>query len=436
MNEAQASAFNEWKSCFAKNTSLKAECGTQVGNYYLKLNDLRQGKTAFEQVIQIKKGPSSKSPYIAYAQFRLSQILEREMKNSPLEFPEEKLLKAFTQRVEELKPVSNAYQKAISLGGPWGIAATERLGDLALGLAQEVSAALKNPSASVNLKQALEPVALALKSKAIENSKNAYQQAIKLKILSPALPIIHDRLVDSGINQMNRAQGPRVGIRLIGVSADGGALGKEKAMSDTREKLLQKVDDALLWIDYGNLLWGIGKPGLSKVAYNRALDLKTRMADALNNVAVVMVSDQGLENWFASNEATAVWKRAVGIESNNSAALYNLGHYYNYFRLFSLSVPYFESLNRKIQIGESHDGLAVANWALGQNGESELAFKKAEELGQDPDRFAKKYIEASRESAAGNNKGCLSHLKDVNGVAEMKGFEKVAYERLKSRCQQ
>src|SRR5206468_1317620 len=106
--------------------------------------DVRQGKRVFEQVVGIKRGPSAKSPYLAYAQFRLAQILEKEMKNPALEFPDEKLLKAFTQRVEELKPVSNAYQKAIELGGPWGIAATERLGDLALGLSNDVAQILQS----------------------------------------------------------------------------------------------------------------------------------------------------------------------------------------------------------------------------------------------------------------------------------------------------
>ena len=94
------------------------------------------------------------------------------MKNVPLQFPEEQLLKAFNQRVEELKPVTGAYQKAIELGGPWGIAATERLGDLSLGLAAEVAKVLQSSQAKPALKQALEPVVGALQNKALENSKS------------------------------------------------------------------------------------------------------------------------------------------------------------------------------------------------------------------------------------------------------------------------
>ncbi len=421
--------FNSWRSCFILNSSLKAECGSQVGNYYLKLNDVRAGRDAFTQVVNLKKGPSSKSPYIAYAQFRLAQILEREMKRTALEFPQDRLLKAFTTRVEELKPVSDAYQKAIGMGGPWGIAATERLGDLALGLSSEVEQALSSSQASPDLKQALIPVANALKTKAIDNSKTAYSQALKQQILSPALPVVHDRLVDVGTKNMARAQGARSGIRLIGIAADGGSVGADSAFNTVREGLLKNTADALLWIDYGNLLWGTGKPGLSKVAYQRSLALKTRMADALNNTAVVMVSDQGYENWFSANEAVATWKRALSYEPMNSAALFNLGHYFNYFRLFPLAIPYLEKVSRKVSIGEVNDGLGVAHFATKRTAEANLQFQRADELGQKSNRFVRKYIEAV---TASSSKDCKDALSDIDG--ELKGFEKVSVERLQMRC--
>ena len=422
--------FNEWKACYALNTSLKAECGAQVGNYYLRLSDLKQAKIIFNQVVNIKKGPSAQSPYLAYAQFRSAQILEREMKNPPLEFPEEKLVKIFTQRLNEFKPVSSSYQKAIGLGGPWGIAATERIGDLAIGLATEVEKVLQNSQAKDTLKAALAPVAETLKKQAIDNSKAAYQLALKQQILSPALPVIQDRLVDAGIPGMNRAQGVRLGVKLIGISPDGGKLGA-KAIDQVREKLAQTQDDALAWIDYGNLLWGTGKPGLSKVAYQRSLDLKTRTADALNNLAVVLVSDQGFENWFAANEALALWKRALTHEQDNSAALFNVAHYFNYFRLFELAIPYFEKAAQKVNIGEVHDGLGVAEWGVGKPAESELEFKDADSKGLSSKRFTVKYIEAARASSLSE---CADRLDGIANLSDLKGFEKVSYERLKARC--
>jgi len=424
-------ALNDWKACYAMRTSLQAECGTQVGNYYLHSNDARQAKSIFDEIVKIKKGPSAKSPYIAYAQFRLAQILEREMKNPPLTFPVDRLLQAFTTRVGELKPVTNAYQKAITFGGPWGIAATERMGDLALGLSSEVEKTLKDPQATPQLKQALTPVAEALKKQALDHSKSAYHLALKEELLSSALPVIQDRLVDAGVEGVHRAQGARSGIKLIGMNPDGGKAGLEASLKSVRSNLLQSQEDALSWIDYGNLLWGSGKPGLARVAYDRALSLKTRMADALNNVAVVMVSDLGFENWFAANEAIAYWKKAVAAESDNSAANFNLGHFFNYYRLFPLATPYFEKIQSKVSIPELHDGLAVAHLGEGTKTEANLEFNKAEQLGAKSDRFVKKFAEASEQTG----KDCLTTLDQIQNK-ELKGFEKISENRLRQRCSQ
>lgn len=423
-------SFEAWKSCYALNSSYKAECGSQVGNSYLRLSDFQPAKNTFTQVVGIKSGPSAKSPYIAYAQFRLAQILEREMKSPALEFPEERLIQAFQSRVTELKPVTDAYQKAVSLGGPWGFAAAERIGELSLVLSGEVNQILKSPKASDQIKQALNPVVDALRKKAVDNYKSSYEIALKQQVLSPALPVIHDRLVDAQYGGFNRAQGARSGIRLVGIAADGGSLGNVEAMRVAREKLEKKTDDALGWIDYGNLLWGEGKPGLSKVAYQRALELKTRTADALNNIAVVLVSDMGYENWVAVNEAVATWKQALSKDPQHVAALFNLGHYFNYFRLFKLAKPYLEKLASKISIAEVHDALGVSSWAMNQKAESDLQFSKAEELGIKKNRFSKKYIESAQASSA---KDCLRRLDEIQSSG-LKGFEKVSFDLQKTRC--
>lgn len=420
-----------WKKCYGLNSALKAECGSQVGNYALRQEQSKKAKAVFTEIVQIKKGPSSKSPYIGYAQFRLAQILEKEMKTEPLVFPEAKLLKAFTSRVNGLKPVSNAYQEALELGGPWGIAATERLGDLSLSFSEEVEKVLKDPAASDQLKQALDPVSQALKKQALERSRSAYHLAIRNQILSPALPVIQDRLVDDQSSEMGRAQGQRQGIKLTGMSPDGGRTGSITAMAGVRTKLSANQDDALSWIDYGNLLWGSGKPGLAKVAYEKSFALKKNASDALNNLAVVMVSDLGFENWFAANEAVALWKKALNQESDHSAALYNLGHFFNYYRLFEVARPYFEKVSQKISIADVHDGLAVSAEGLGHKDEADQEFAKAEEAGAKANRFAKVYVMAARAVGA----PCLTELSSIQKENELKGFEKISENRLKQRCQ-
>jgi len=421
-----------WKECAAFESSYKAECLCQIGNFYASHQDWKPARERFESVIAIHSGPSSKSPYIAYAQFRIAQILEKEMKNPPLEFPEEKTLKAFEVRINELKPVSEAYQKAIQFGGPWGIAATERLGDLSADFSSEVTRALKDKKATPSLKSALLPAAEALSNQSVEHAKTAYRVSIQQQILSSALPVIQDRLVDAKIKGMGRSQGSRSGVKLIGIDPDGGSVGRDESLKGVRDLLLKSQDNALAWIDYGNLLWGLGKPGLSKVAYERSLSLRTRAADAENNIAVVLVSDLGFENWFAANEAVALWKKAISIEPKNSAALFNLGHFFNYYRLYPLALPPLLKVSKRVKIAEVYDALAVTYFGLGKITEAELNAKRAEDLGLSPNRFTRRYREASVEVGA----NCLLKLNEIPGANELKGFERISVNRLKQRCQQ
>ncbi len=426
-----SSVLVHWKECAALDSPLRAECFCQIGNFHAARQEFGPARENFDSAVSIRSGPSAKSPHIAYAQFRIAQLLERERKNPALEFPEQKILKAFEERINELKPVTAAYQKAIGFGGPWAIAATERLGDLSQEFSQDVARVLRDSRATPQLRAALLPASAALSKQATEHAKSAYQTALREEVLSSALPVIQDRLVDAGVPGLRRAQGARSGVKLIGMAPDGGPAGPENAFLRVREELLKSQDNALAWIDYGNLLWGLGKPGLARIAYERSLALRTRAADAGNNLAVVLISDLGFEDWFAANEAVALWKKALDIEPVNSAALFNLGHVFNYYRLFRLSIPYFKKVSRRVKIGEVFDGLSVAYWGLGKKSEALVNSKRAEELGLSANRFSKKY----REAALYEGPSCLSRIEGIPGLSELKGFEKISIHRLKERCQ-
>ena len=427
----EASGLAAYKACAALNSSFRAECLSQMGNHYLNHRDTLQAKESFSEVLRIKKGSSSKSNYIAYAQFRLAQLMERDMKKAKLELPEERLVKVLQDRGNELKPVFGAYEKAMELSGPWGIAATERLGDLANELKNEVDDVLRDSRLSDGLKQTLLATSEGLKQKSLGQSKRAYELALKEHFLSPALPVIQDRLAEMGAGSMNRSQGTRSGIKLIGVAPNGGSLGKDDALKRVRENLLKNQEDVLGWLDYGNLLWGMGKPGLSRVAYDRALTINSGSADALNNVAVVILSDLGFENWWAANNALAYWKKALDKEPGNAAALFNSGLIYNYYRLFSLAAPILEKASVKLPIADVYDGLAVAYWGLGKKTEADLESKRAEELGLSSNRFSQKY----REAAMVLGSECLDKLNQIPNYAELQGFERVSASRLKQRCE-
>ena len=426
-----AGILQNWKECAEMNGSLKAECLCQLGNFYLSQQDLKPAREKFESVVAIRSGPSGKSLYKAYAQFRLAQLAEKEMKREPLEFPEERLKRAYESRISEIGPVLAEYQKASALEGPWGIAATERIGDMALELSTDVENVLSDSRANPELKKGMMELVAGFNKQAIDLAKGSYQKAQKEQVLSPALPILQDRLVDAGIGGMKHSQGARSGIKLIGMDPDGGKPGREESLKKVRDTLLKNRDDALAWIDYGNLLWGQGKPGLSLVAYDRSLALKTRYADAQNNRAVVLLSDLGIESWVAANEAVNLLRMALKVEPGNSAALFNLGHIFNYYRLYSLALPHLQNVSRKVRIAEVYDELAVSYWGLGKKTETSVNSKKADSLGLKAERFTRKF----REASMAKGESCLSLLGEISGGADLKGFERVSVNRMKQRCQ-
>jgi tetratricopeptide (TPR) repeat protein len=144
-----------------------------------------------------------------------------------------------------------------------------------------------------------------------------------------------------------------------------------------------------------------------------------------------MVSDLGFENWFAANEAIEIWKKALEREPKNSAALFNLGHMFNYYRLYPVALPYLLKVSKKVKIAEVYDQLSVSYWGMVKKTESELNSQKAEELGMSPLRFTKKF----REAAAASGAECMTLLNSIPGVAELRGFEKISVSRMRQRCQ-
>ncbi len=67
-----------------------------------------------------------------------------------------------------------------------------------------------------------------------------------------------------------------VSLRLAGVAADGGEAGKSKAFEQVRERLVKNAQDVPAWIDYGNLLWGEGKPLIAASLMSAPCGLNSR----------------------------------------------------------------------------------------------------------------------------------------------------------------
>ncbi len=445
---ADGEASRSYRDCAGSGQFVAAECQARLADLYLKDQDATKAKELFKQLASLsspRKGKGAKkkssgpvSPFVGYARYQLADLMEREASFEPMTFPEAQLKKGLNQRLNFLEPLSKAYQGAVEAGGPWGIAALHRLALWATHFAEEVDAieapATLQGAALERFKKQLLSVSQPLREKARTTWSDAYSKASTFILLSPVLPEIADRLADFKSGVPSRAQGARGGFYLSGLSADGGAETAPVALGRVRDGLLKDAKDSGLWTDYGNLLWGEGKPLLAKIAYQRSLALKAKNAAALNNIAVVVLKSDGEEDWITASEAAQDLEEALRVDDFFVAAKTNLAGLMNYYRLFAKAKTLWDQVRVRHPGGNTDLGLAVSLQGLGKTEAADALFQKAE--GSADRSFLESYHRAGRESLKGAS-GIESCLEILRGIEErsLEGFEKNSVSYLMKRCE-
>ncbi len=435
-------AAKSYNACMGGAPELEAECGARLADLYYRSKQYDSASQTYRKTAALQsksKKKSVQSPFIAYARYRIAELMERDQRFGALPSDEKQLKNVLAQRLTFLEKLSRAYNDAVEAGGPWGVAALDRLAAWVYRFADEIDAipapAGADAAGTEAFKKGLAGVSGPLRQKAAQTWVEAYKKAEAQEILSPAIPRIVDQLSSAGVS-VSRAQGARGRFRLAGMPADGGREGREHATKLVQEKLSQNIKDADAWVDYGNLLWGSGKPLLAKTAYERALSLNSKNAAALNNRAVIALSGSGEEDWFSVIEANLLFKQALAQDEFFLIAKLNRAQLLNYYRLFSIAKPLWEQILVKSSSADAHDGLAVAHFGTGAANAAEAAFEKATNAGASKCRFVLVFHEAVREASDKKDpaKKCLSRLDDLD-EKDLAGFEREAYNHLKRTCQ-
>ena len=435
-------AAKHFRLCERGPHEFQAECGARLGDLNLKYRDRAQAKLAYKAASNLKGKPLS--PWVGYARYRLAELVEEEAKFEALEMPEAKLKKAVNQRISFLEPLSRAYESAVEVGGPWSVAALDRLASWVLKFTNELESvsppATANPPTIVAFQKGISAIAEPLRVKALETWMKAYQNAVQQEILTPVMPQIADRLADAKLENPKgnfpfRAQGFRSKLRLAGVGADGGEAGRAGALEKVRGRLTRNAQDADAWVDYGNLLWGEAKPLLSRIAYDRAISLDAKNAAAYNNRAVVLISGSGEEDWSRVSEAQGLFEEARKKEEQFLPTQMNRAVLFNYYRLFGKSKPLWSQIVTRVAVPDAYDGLGISEQGQGQLNDAAASFAKATDLGGPEKRFARLFHEAGQMIQGGTQGAsrCFKKLQDVD-ESSLAGFEREAFDRLRRTC--
>jgi Tfp pilus assembly protein PilF len=463
-----ADASRAYRYCAASSeVAFQAECNARLADLYIKNRDVAQAKALYKKVADGTSGAGRRtasvrskrstpkavaqrspkmtgavSPYVGYARYRLAELTESEASFVPLKFPEAQLQKALAQRLGFLEPLSKAYQSAVQVGGPWGVAALHRLALWATRFADEVDtieapSSLQGPSLE-KFRRDLKSVSNPLREKAKITWNEAYTKASNSSILSPVLPEIADHLADYKVNFPGRAQGPQGSFQVSGnyihvTDSDQ----KAEAFTKVRDRLIKNAQDASAWLDYGNLLWGDEKSLLAKLAFERALGLNRKNPAVLNNLAVVILKSEGQENWVAAAEATQLFEEALQIDDFFIHSKMNLASLLNYYRVFGRAKTLWDQvLVKSPNNPDALDGFGVALQGTGNTTAAAGSFRKAKDQGADSSRFVAIYHEGAKYSVEGVD-GADRCVDRMDGLSSgLQGFEARAVEYLKGKCEQ
>jgi TolA-binding protein len=424
-------AVSRYLLCFKENTSTSAECGARLGDLYARLESQAKAAKFFEEVAARGKGKKPDlSPWVGYARYRLIEMAEKEKTfSNPLQLPDDRLKRGLEERTRYLAELNAKYQGVVEANGPWAVAALDRLATWVMNFADEIDRITPPPGATPQaiegFQKSLKGVSDPLRQQALQSWKTAYQKALSQELLSPVLPEIADRLNRNGVTPPFLAQGFRDKYRLSGQPADGGREGKEAAFDRVRTLLLADAKNVQAWIDYGNLLWGEGKPLLAKIAYERALLLDQKSAAALNNRGVLVVSASGQEDWIRVAEADNFFRQALSKDELFLSAKFNRGSLLNYYRLFEKAKPYWRQVAAVAAQADVYDGLATSEFGLGETANAQKSLSKAAQAGAPEKRFTSLYFEAV--------KNCGSSVKKLEEIS-LSGFELSAVAHVKERC--
>jgi tetratricopeptide (TPR) repeat protein len=443
-NDPQAVKY--LKLCFDENTATSAECGARLADLYTRLEDHAQSKRYFQAVAARGAGTSGKkgrkagrgaddSPWVGYARYKIALALERDHTFRPLALPDDKLKRGLEERLKVLDRLNKSYQSVVEVAGPWAVAALDRLATWVANFADEVDQIdppkTASPEAIAGFRKSLKTVSDPLRQKAVDTWRSAYQKAVDRELLSPVLPNIGDRLADFGVPTPARAQGFRDKYRLSGQPADGGKEGRGNAFERIRRQLIENAKDPVSWIDYGNLLWGEGKPLLAKIAYERALLLNPKAAAALNNRGVLIVSGSGQEDWIRVAEGNQYFVQAIQKDELFLAAKFNRGAILNYYRIFPKAKPYWSQVAAVAPQADVVDGIAISEQGVGMPEAAEKSFARATKAGGDSNRPSVAYHQAAR--IARNDPSKCVKLTD-RALDETSGFERQSIQHLNEVC--
>lgn len=408
------------------------ECAFRLGLLLQRTDSRSDGVARFRNVASSRaRGPAAF--FVGAARWELARMAALQVERG--QQAAEKLTLAnlarlLPARLKDFELLQRAMTPVLEIGGPYSVAASERLGRAAMELASEMDGVAPGDK---TVRQA----SGALRSKAAQILRQGLSKARENEWLSPDWVEASARL--AALEGSVRAQGTLPRLRWIELKAGG-----QGGVDSVRKALASNAKDAASWNAYAHWLAHENRrPGLALVALERAQALEPRSGALANNRAVLLSMGAAMQGapkgaaviddpWTAIAVAHEL-EQAQSLDGRTKAIRGNRGQLLNYFGIFAPARRLWQEASKgDAAHTEAADGLGIALQGAGQVEAARGQFLKARASGAAKERFAEAYHLAS--AAASRRPGeCLELLSDMEDAAD--GLERRSAELLRAHCQ-
>lgn len=375
----------------AISTMAQAQLNYELADLYESMHETKKAAQYYVLSSKSKTEPNSRERnYAAHSAYKLVEPIKNQFLEIKLELPESKLNANTKKKLELAEKLVQSYQNVVSYGdGEWGIAALNQLSLLFMKFALEVEHAPAPPKISGDQKllqqylSQLQIVSKKLKTRAFEFMNQGYLKANQLKLISNEF-----RNMKYSMAELNPKQFPPVDLGKIDLRTSIVGLKKQDDIESLRslknewrksisDRFLKNIKYAPFWLELGNIEVLSNRIELAKLAYEQAIQINPKYADAYSNLGLVELAKQNYKEGFAFiNQASEL------SELNRDIRL-NLAKVLSYYHLFNSSNEVLTPLLKRFEGDQEIQKLyAITSLGLGKLDYAKKYFDKNNSLNE------------------------------------------------------
>ncbi len=337
--------------------SIVAQTNVMLAQLFEQMHEKSKAQQHYLIASKVKASANSKERnFAANAAYKLVEPLYNQFESVKLVLPEAKLNSNTKLKLELAEKLVSQYQNVVGYGdGEWGIAALNKLSIAFMKFALEIEHAPAPPKIVADQKllqqylAQLQSISKKLKARAFEFMNQGYSKANQLKVISNEF-----RSMKFAMAELNPRQFPPVDSGPIQVQSSIIGLKKQDDVESLRsiknewrkslsDRFLKNLKYAPFWLELGNLEVLSNRIDIAKLAYEQAIQINPKYADAYSNLGLIQLAKNNYK------EAYSLIQQASDLAELNKDIRFNLAKTLVHFHLFNSAYDVLTPLTKRFE---------------------------------------------------------------------------------------